>query len=169
MNAPTVYLNFLAAFMRASENPDHSTTEEYLSGGNAPASNAPGIGIAIGNGALPAETVPPHTMNWTLEDQFEAARTPQVSQSIGETGFVTRTGNVATTWDSSQALYTPNGAASSGGASGNAAPTYSYINDISNPDNDATTLTPVPGAVPTFDGEASLVTLAAGWVSTAIP
>lgn len=168
MNTPTAFRNNLSALMRSAEDSDWGT-DDFTNGCNLPASNAPGIGVAIGYGALPAETVPPHTMNWTEDDQFAAARTPQVSQSIGQDAFVPRTGNVATTWDSSQALYTPNGAASSGGLSGNGSDGATPdLMVFSNPDNDAAGI-PVPGATSTVTGEASLVTLAAGWISTAVP
>lgn len=95
----------------------------WSNGMNHSASNAPGVGINQGGGAVVGTPE-----QFTLldqgrpvesgESQTPTAREAQLSQVIGGTGFVPRTGNVATTWDKSQALYTDSGAASSGGEAG---------------------------------------------------
>lgn len=92
-------------------------------GMNLVASNAPGVGINQGGGAVVGTPE-----QFTLLDQGRpvesggsqtpTAREAQLSQLLGGGGFVPRTGNVATTWDKSQALYSESGAASSGGDAG---------------------------------------------------
>jgi len=112
--------------------------------------------------------------NWTLADQFAVARTAvagnQKSQVIGGTGFVARSGNVATTWDNTQALYTPQGAASSGGLSGNVSQAVQLVFSVTNPANTTDSSgnsVPDPSyPAPTVIGSAQILTLAAGWVST---
>ena len=165
--SPTFFDDLTAAGSRQTETGITQTSWE--TGGNAGASNAHGLGIDIAGGELPAIRVPPEYgigFNWTLEDQFAAARTPQVSQVIGGAGFVPRSGNVATTWDQSQALYTPLGAASSGGISGNgsAVSPLMSINTATNQDDEADG-TPAYDAYPTIDGQATLTTLTTGWES----
>ena len=54
----------------------------FIDGGNWCASNAPGIGINIGGGALTEDD-----NQWTLLDQTGAARTPQDSSYLGNTGL----------------------------------------------------------------------------------
>jgi|TARA_R110001632_G_scaffold140999_2_gene257055 hypothetical protein len=164
--SPTFFDDLFAATLRQLET--GIATVDWETGGNAGASNAHGLGINIGGGELPAiPTIPVNGigMNWTLTDQFSVARIPQVSQVIGGFGQVVRTGNVATTWDATQPLYTTAGAASSGGVSGNgqvASP--QTINTATNQANEADG-TPAYNAYPTTDGEATLTTLDPGWVS----
>jgi len=98
---------------------DGSYDDPYL-GMNRAGGNAPGIGIATGVVYQTAAEVAigPRYDGWTEDDQFGVPRIPQTSQVIGGIGFVARSGNVATTWDPSQALYTEEGAAGSGGVEG---------------------------------------------------
>ena len=164
--SPTFFDDLTSAGSRQSET--GITQVAWETGGNAGASNAHGLGINIGGGELPAIPAIPANgigMNWTLTDQFSVARTPQVSQVIGGAGFVPRSGNVATTWDTTQVLYTPNGAAGSGGISGNgsAVSPLMSINTATNQvdvDN-----APVYNAFPTIDGQAHVASLDPGWVS----
>tara|TARA_R110002167_G_scaffold6412_3_gene29676 strand:- start:8650 stop:9168 length:519 start_codon:yes stop_codon:yes gene_type:complete len=166
--SPTFFDDVTAAASRQAEYAN-LTQSGWESGGNAGASNAHGLGINIDGGELPAiPTIPVNGigMNWTLTDQFSVARTPQVSQVIGGAGFVPRGGNVATTWDTTQALYTPQGAASSGGISGNGS-AVSPLMSISTATNqvDEADGTPAYDAYPTIDGQATLTALDPGWVS----
>jgi hypothetical protein len=133
-----------------------------VNGMNVGASNAPGIGISTENPDLD-ESLP----NWTLLDQHGNARDAQISQLIGGNGLVARTGNVATTWDTTQALYTPSGAASSGGTEGTAPdatirmgtnPTQA-AKDAAEPSIDGTIIA---------DNSAVLLDLDVGWTS-AVP
>ena len=144
---------------------------QWFNGVNPGAGKNIGIGINAGGGALPDVTGANSIgMNWTLLDQGYARsdvdplpRVPQGACPIGCYANVTRTGNVATTWDVSQPLYTAAGAASSGGS----APAFAIFGQIavgSNPDN--VEGSPVEGASPTFDGAATLETLSAGWAAT---
>tara|TARA_R110000737_G_scaffold2488_1_gene6883 strand:+ start:176 stop:688 length:513 start_codon:yes stop_codon:yes gene_type:complete len=164
--SPTFFDDLTAAASRQAEYPN-LTQSSWETGGNAGASNAHGLGINVAGGELPAETgFNGVGMNWTLLDQEEAIRTPQVSQVIGGAGFVPRGGNVATTWDTTQALYTPQGAAGSGGISGNGS-AVSPLMSIATATNQADEAdgTPADDAYPTIDGQAHLATLGAGWVS----
>ena len=105
----TFFQDDLAETARAAEVPAAS----FVNGMNMGGSNAPGIGINMNEGAVVG------TFNqFTLLDQFENAREAQISQSIGGFPDVPRTGDQEFTWDRSQALYTANGAASSGGTEG---------------------------------------------------
>ena len=165
--SPTFFDDLTSAASRQAEYPN-LTQSSWETGGNAGASNAHGLGINIGGGELPGiPTIPVNSigMNWTLTDQFSVAREPQVSQVIGGAGFVPRDGNVPTTWDQSEALYTPLGAASSGGISGNgsAVSPLMSINTATN-QNDEADGTPAYDAYPTIDGQAHLPALT-GWVS----
>ena len=147
---------------------------QWYNGANPSAGNNSGIGINIGEGSLPEVTGKNSIgMNWTLLQQtfklFQPSdrlpRTPQGACPIGCFANVTRTGNVATTWDATQPLYTTAGAASSGGVSGNgqvASP--QTINTSTNQANESDG-TPAYNAYPTTDGEATLTTLDPGWVS----
>ena len=110
----------------------------YL-GMNRAGANAPGIGIGTGIVSATAaviagwpatETDGPYPEKWTLKDQNGATgtvRESQLSGIIGHAGQVDRDGNVATTWDTTQALYTPEGAASSGGVSGVPTDTVRFV------------------------------------------
>ncbi len=100
---------------------DGTFADPYL-GLNRAGGCSPGVGINTGEVLQTAAEVaagPERFASWTEEDQNEAARTPQDSAILGNGGSVLRVGNVATTWDKSQLLYTDNGAASSGGVEGN--------------------------------------------------
>ena len=163
--SPTFFTDLTADGLRRTET--EIATIGWESGGNAGASNAHGVGINIDGGELPAiPAIPINSigMNWTLADQFSVARTPQVSQVIGGFGFVPRSGNVPTTWDISEALYTPSGSASSGGVSGNGQVASPETIATATNQADAADNTPVYDAYPTIDGQASLPALT-GWVS----
>jgi hypothetical protein len=101
---------------------------------------------------------------FTLLDQDEAVRVPQVSQEIGGLGAVSRTGDQIYTWDASQPLYTSSGAASSGGVEGKGT---EFLAAVSNPDNIIVDGESVPdnNAGPTTNGTGNLQTTAAGWVA----
>lgn len=162
--SPTFFTDLTADGIRRTET--GIATIGWESGGNAGASNAHGLGIDVAGGALLAETgFNGVGMNWTLLDQEEAVRTPQVSQVIGGYGHVPRSGNVATTWDTTQVLYTPEGAASSGGISGNGS-AVSPLMSVNTATNQADVSdAPVYDAYPTIDGQAHLAALGTGWVS----
>ena len=133
----------------AARSPEVSAAD-WVGGCNSAASNAAGLGINIGGGALPAQAGH-RGWNWTLEDQFEATRDPQVSQVIGGLGVTT------------EAEYP-----SSGGIEGNGDTLAEYVFVISNPNNvaDGTgSFVPPAAWTPTIQGSANLVTLAAGWVA----
>jgi len=158
---PTFYTDLASDSARQTETGISAASWE--TGAAAGASNASGLGINLLGGSLPAETgFNGIGMNWTLLDQSEAQRTPQVSQVIGGFGYVPRSGNVATTWDQSQALYTPLGAASSGGVSGGGEATVDSVYSATNPDN-LSDGTPNPVGFPTITGDATLLDLASGW------
>lgn len=174
----TKFENTTARGLRVTET--GKTTLQFSNGCNPAGSNSPGIGITIPLTNLPATTaVGMQGWNWTLLTQgfrnpndptavvAPVARTPQVGQVIGGNGQVVRTGNVATTWDRTQALYTPSGAASTGGVSGNgAAPNAQtqFIVGVTNPANVSGKPDPAYPA-PTVVGSATLVSLAAGWTT----
>jgi hypothetical protein len=126
---------------------DTNGTANYIGpylGMNRAGSNAPGIGIATGIVSatvddianFPADQTPPGPWpnKFTLLDQDTDARIPQVSSVIGNDGATLRVGNVPTTWDKSQALYTENGAASSGGEEGKATDEIRFIYSVPNVD-----------------------------------
>jgi len=119
----------------------------FDNGCNSVASNSNGIGINIDGGALPdingLYAYSPG-WNWTLEDQFENTRQGQIGQLIGGSGIT-----LDTDWPGS------------GGTEGTAPD--ATIRDATNADN--VDGAPVAGAEITTVGNASLVTLAAGWVS----
>ena len=120
----------------------------FDNGCNPVASNSNGIGINIDGGALPAETAPGmQGWNWTLLDQFENARDGQIGQLIGGSGIT-----LDTDWPGS------------GGTEGTAPD--ATIRDATNADN--VDGAPVAGAEITAVGNASLLTLGAGWVSDII-
>jgi hypothetical protein len=126
---------------------DVNGTANYIGpylGMNRAGSNAPGIGIATGIvsataaaiAAFPDDQTPPgpYPEKFTLLDQDTDARIPQVSTVIGNDANTVRVGNVATTWDKSQALYTDSGAASSGGLEGKATDPVRFIYSVPNAD-----------------------------------
>ena len=138
---------------------------QWYNGANPNAGNNSGIGINIGGGSLPEVTGTNSIgYNWTLLTQRYNAfapsvllpRTPQGACPIGCSANVSRTGNVATTWDASQTLYTPAGAASSGGFPGDAMQ-FGSINAATNPDN--VEGAPVEGAAPVSTGNATLANI----------
>ena len=144
---------------------------QWYNGANPNAGNNSGIGINIGGGSLPEVTGKNNIgYNWTLLQQrynifapsVLVPRTPQGACPIGCYANVSRTGNVATTWDTTQALYTPAGAASSGGDSSGYMQ-FGSINAATNPDN--VEGAPVEGAAHVSTGNATLATLGAGWVA----
>jgi hypothetical protein len=105
---------------------------------------SPGIGINVGEGAVVGEP-----QQFTLEDQFEAIRVPQVSQVLGGNGL------------------TPiSGYPSSGGIPGNGSAHAEFIVAVTTPTNAAKA-----AADPSIDGSvivqgtANLQTLGAGWVA----
>jgi hypothetical protein len=155
---PTFFVNDVAVTALGTRVPTASTD----TGMNFGASNAPGVGISTENPNL-EESLP----EWTLLDQHGNARESQISQVIGGGGNVVRVGNVATTWDESQVLYTESGAASSGGLEGTAP--EAVVRYGANPDN-----------VPLVDGQpdndapivigqgANLSVLADGWIEAPV-
>lgn len=156
MGEPTIFVDNAARTARETEL-GNAATNAFQNGMNNGGSNACGIGINMNEGAVVG--TPPQ---FTLLDQFGNARDSQISQSIGGLPNVPRTGNVATTWDRSQPLYSASGAASSGGTEGTAPD--STIEFGTNPTNAAK-----EAADPSIDGDltvintSSLETLAAGW------
>ena len=159
---PTFFVDDAAVTALGTRVPAASTD----TGMNFGASNNPGIGISDQNPELQESLITidgKSVGSWSLLDQFGNARDGQISQVIGGNGIVARSGNVATTWDTTQALYTPSGAASSGGTEGTAPdatirfganPDNQDISTDSRPDNDA----PITGVA-----NASLTDLATGW------
>jgi hypothetical protein len=152
---PTFFVNDAAVTALGTRVPTASTD----TGMNFGASNAPGVGISTENPNL-EESLP----EWTLLDQHGNARESQISQVIGGGGSVVRVGNVVTTWDESQVLYTESGAASSGGLEGTAPEAvvrYGANPDdvLGQPDNDA----------PIVIGQgANLSVLADGWIEAPV-
>ena len=135
MNVATFYIDGTAKTIREGEVPDAS----FDNGANNAGSNACGIGINMGGGAIvgtPAQ--------FTLEDQHEAARTPQNSQAIGGLAHTD-----------------PANWPSSGGNSGvgsqpvESGQQPSYAQKLADPALDGTVSSPV---------SATLNTLSAGWV-----
>lgn len=137
----TLFIDRAAVDVRDGE----VTGADWAGGCNAPASCAPGIGVTYPLANLPAFTTSTGP-NWSLEDQFEDARTPQVSQVIGGEGVTT-----SSDWPGS------------GGISGNGSSHGENIEIVTNPDD--VDGAPDPGNPgPTVVGAATLATLAAGWV-----
>jgi hypothetical protein len=157
----------IAARTAEETNPDAS----WVNGMNNSAC-MPGIGVAFGQpdlwqdpDYLPAIGDP---SSWTLLDQDGDIRVPQVSQLIGGGGFVPRTGNVPTTWDETQALYSDSGAASSGGVEGDGKAEAEFIIAAGNPTQDAKDGDPDLDGTITVLGTANLQTLAVGWTHTPV-
>lgn len=146
----------------------------WENGANPNAGNNSGIGINVGGGALPVVSGRnSEGYNWTLRQQMLwifnplllTPRVPQGACCIGCQADVPRAGNVTTTWDKSQPLYSLAGALSSGGLTG-AFMVVSPISTGSNPDNDSNGK-PVKGASPVNTGSAYLNTLEEGWTTSA--
>lgn len=74
-NLPTFLLNATTVIARAIEVPD----ADFAGGMNRGGSNAPGVGINTSD-------IDPKLDNWSLLDQFSAARNPQDSQHLGGDG-----------------------------------------------------------------------------------
>ena len=93
INLPTYQLDSVTVTARNAQYPDTPFSDvdgdgsynTYL-GCNRAGSNAPGIGINSGN-LYPLGVGVGVTEDWTLEDQFEAARVPQDSEHIGGDGL----------------------------------------------------------------------------------
>ena len=144
MGKPTLFVEDASVTARALE----VTGASFTTGMNIGASNAPGIGINEAGGALPDKDTDAAGWNWTLTDQDEAARTPQVGQLVGGDGYVNRT--VATgSWDGS-------GGKEGKGTTGISAGT-NPANVEGAPNNDATI---------TIGEDMDLAVLATGWVET---
>jgi hypothetical protein len=75
-NLPTYGRNEAAITARSAQTPN----ADFSGGMNLGASSAPGVGIAT-------VVVNPKLSDWTVEDQFEAARAPQGTQHIGGLGI----------------------------------------------------------------------------------
>ena len=136
MNIPSIFRDSQALTAREIEVP----FADFSTGMNPGASCAPGIGIATDNPDL-QEQLP----NWTLDDQFEDVRVPQVSQVLGGLGVTTDTD-----WPSS------------GGIEGNGSAHAEFIILATNADN----LDGAPQNLPpVVQGTANLFTLEAGWVA----
>lgn len=78
MTLPTYYIDDAAVTARQAE---HDNPTQFVGGCNASASNGCGIGINMDQGAVLGT---PEA--WTLLDQNGAARTPQNSSIVGDTG-----------------------------------------------------------------------------------
>lgn len=139
---PTIFVQRAAVTIRAAQ----VSAANFGNACNPAASNAPGIGITEPLTNLPAFTTVTGP-NWSLLDQFGAARTPQVSQVIGGEGVTT-----SADWPGS------------GGTSGNGPGAGENVEMVINPDNVNGVPDPAYPA-PTIDGNATLATLAAGWVN----
>ena len=156
MGSPATYFQDDAArSAREAEVPDAS----FSNGMNMGGSSSMGQGINMLEGEVVGTPE-----QFTLLDQFENARTAQISQNIGGLPSVPRTGNQQFTWDRSQALFTENGAASSGGTPGTEpdsiirfgnAPTQA-AKDAADPSIDGSII---------FTGDATLSTLELGWTA----
>jgi hypothetical protein len=161
---PTMFRNDTAIAARAAEVPE----ADFTNGVNN-ASCSMGIGINAGGGAVVGTPE-----QFTLASQFGtvdvADRTPQISQSIGGLPSVPRSGNQEFTWDTSQALYTVGGAASSGGTGGaDGTLPEATIAVVELPTEqekiDAAAAGDSIDGFVTPTGGASLTSLAAGWTS----
>ncbi len=150
----TYFIDDIAQTAREAE----VTAADFDNGMNLGASNACGIGINMNEGAIVGTPE-----QFTLLDQNGLARAGQISQHISGLGSVPRTGDQEFTWDRSQPLYTPAGAASSGGQVGT-------LPDSTVRFGDAPTQAAKDAAEPSIDGtiipigNATLTTLAGGWV-----
>ena len=141
MTDPTFYRDATATTARALETPNAS----FTNGMNAGGPNAAGVGINIAAGAIVGES-----QQFTLVDQDEDVRVPQVSQSLGGLAFVDRTGG---DWSSS------------GGEEGKGT---QPILTATNPTQAAKDADPDLRGEPVITGDANLQTLGAGWVDTAV-
>jgi hypothetical protein len=157
---PTMFRNDTAIAARAAEVPE----ADFTNGVNN-ASCSMGIGINAGGGAVVGTPE-----QFTLASQFGtegvADRLSQISQSIGGLPSVPRDGNQEFTWDTSQALYTVAGAASSGGTGGpDGTLPEATIAIVTLPTQAAKDADSSVDGFVTPTGGASLTSLAAGWTS----
>ena len=81
-NQPTSFLDATSVTAREAEVP----LAAFDNGMNLGGSNAPGLGIATA-GEIQTQDLDESLPNWTLLDQDEDAREPQVSQHIGGDGL----------------------------------------------------------------------------------
>ncbi len=143
MATPTFFIDATANTARQAE----VTEASWDTGLNWAGSNANGVGINMNEGEVVGTPE-----QFTLLDQDDAPRTPQVSQVIGGDGFVPRTGGSPVAWPGS------------GGVEGKGT---DPLQDGTNPDN-------VDGA-PDNDapivpiGTCNLETLVGGWVNPTPP
>ena len=147
MGKPTLFVEDASVTARALELTAASFDTGMIMGG----SNSPGIGINEDGGALPDSATDITGWNWTLTDQDEDARTPQVGQLLGGTGFVDRA-TPDPDWPSSGGLA---GKGTTGIAAG-----ANPDNVEGAPDNDAAI---------TIGKDMWLEALAAGWIEDPTP
>jgi len=140
MGQPTIFQDTVSQALREAETPDAS----FSNGMNLGGSNAPGIGVNMGEGAIIGSDE-----QFTLLDQDGAIRVPQVSQPLGGEAYA------------DQANIYP----SSGGVEGKG--TLPILTGV-NPDQTAKDADPSLDGTLTINGDANLQTLAAGWVPTII-
>lgn len=142
---PTYFVDPIAKDARAIECPDAS----FENGCNYAASNAAGIGINVGVEPIPVEG---SAEQFTLLDQWEGARTPQISQSIGGLPYVDRN---TTPYPSS-------------GGTGSTLPDEP-ISVGENATNDEKEADPSLDGFLTNIGDATLETLEGGWTVPLLP
>jgi hypothetical protein len=155
MTDPTLFRDDPSIALRVVEVPDAS----FANGMNNSASCCSGIGINMAGG----EVVGSYEQ-FTLDDQFENPRTPQIGQYPGGTPNVPRTGNQEFTWDTTQVLYTVAGALSSGGTSGTLPDGSIFAATLPTNAQKEAADPSIDGTV-TVTGNATLVSLVAGWTS----
>jgi hypothetical protein len=145
MGEPTVFQDDAAATARALE----VTGASFANGMNLGGSCAPGLGINMNEGAVVGTPE-----QFTLEDQFENVRVPQIGQSIGGLPYVDRS---SIDWPGS------------GGLPGTEPDASIRFGD--NPTNPEKEAAVAGNSGPSIDGtitpiaNATLVTLGAGWVA----
>jgi hypothetical protein len=141
MNTVSTFRDTTAIALREPEVPDAS----FVNGMNNGLCQ-PGIGVSVGGGAVVGSPA-----QFTLEDQFEAIRVPQVSQVIGGLGYTD-----------------PADYPSSGGIEGNGAGHAEFIVPVGMPTQAAKDADPALDGTVIVLGTANLQTLAAGWVGTPV-
>jgi hypothetical protein len=140
MGQATFYIDGVAALIRATEVPNAS----FANGANNAGSNAPAIGINIGEGAIVGTPE-----QFTLNNQAGQARSPQHSQAIGGLAHTE-----VTDWPSS-------GGNSGAGSQPVEAGTFpTYAEKLADSSLDGTV---------TVTGNATLTTLAQGWTAGVVP
>jgi hypothetical protein len=133
-NAAVTFRNTTAQGIRAAEVPDAS----FANGMNN-STCMPGIGVATENPDV-------ETDKWTLLDQFEAPRIPQVGQLLGGTGVTPEVDYP-----------------SSGGVEGNGSDQAQFLVGGGNPTNAEVEADPDLAGTITVLGTANLQSLATGW------